>query len=143
MAIRRKRRRKSSIMRLPPAVRENLEAWLNRPSMTQKKATELTNAMLEEMGLAQRVTHSSVCRHDLRMRAAASGRYRPWPALNEWIRTGHSGLSELSIPQFIEMLRGIARDLNAVADLAESSVKGFSSDAGRRGRSNDSYRKGE
>ena len=120
MVIRRKRRRKSSIMLLPPAIRQNLEAWLNTPRMTQKKATELTNAMLEELGLPQRVTYSSVNRHDLRMRAAASGRYRPWPALNEWIRTGHSGLAELSVPQFVEMLRKIATDLNAVADLAES-----------------------
>lgn len=131
MATRPKMRPRSSIDRLPAAVRRKLDAWLDTPGMTQKKATELTNAELERMGLAQRVTRQAVNRHDLRMRADASQRFRPWPALEEWIRTGNAGLAGLSVPQFVDLLRKIAADLNAVADLAESMAEG--NEGGERG----------
>ncbi len=60
----------SSIDRLPSGVREALQGWLRDPAVTQTEATERTNVLLDELGLAERVSRMAVNRYDQRMRAA-------------------------------------------------------------------------
>ncbi len=60
--------RPSSIDRLPADVREKLQEFLRDPAVTQIRATELVNALLEERGEAdKKISKSAVNRYALRM----------------------------------------------------------------------------
>ncbi|MCY4586425.1 MAG: DUF3486 family protein, partial [Bryobacterales bacterium] len=73
-----------SIDRLPSEVREALHGWLHDPAITQTEATERTNALLDELGLAERVSLSAVNRYDLRLRAACERLLQSRQALESW-----------------------------------------------------------
>ena len=60
----------SRIDRLPSDVRDALHGWLRDPAITQTEATERTNALLDDLGLAERVSRQAVNRYDQRLRAA-------------------------------------------------------------------------
>ena len=60
----------SSIERLPSDVCEALHGWLRAPAISQTEATERTNALLDDLGLAERVSRLAVHRYNKRMRAA-------------------------------------------------------------------------
>ena len=73
-----------SIDRLPSEVREALHGWLHDPAITQTEATERTNALLDELGLAERVSLSAVNRYDKRMRAACERVLQSRQAFESW-----------------------------------------------------------
>lgn len=56
----------STIDRLSPEIKAQLREWLQDPRVTQEQATDRTNELLEELGLPERVTKSSVGRAALR-----------------------------------------------------------------------------
>jgi hypothetical protein len=58
-----RKNQQSSIDRLPPPVRDALNAWLRDPAITQLEATDRTNILLEEIGHPERITKSSVNRY--------------------------------------------------------------------------------
>lgn len=57
----------STIDLLPLEIKEQLQAWLQDPRITQLEATERANQLLELAGLPERVTKSSVNRYAMRM----------------------------------------------------------------------------
>lgn len=59
--------RQSSIDKLPPEVREALNAWLRDPAITQQETADRTNALLEEIGVDHRVSRSAVNRYSQKM----------------------------------------------------------------------------
>lgn len=59
--------RPSSIDKLPEAARERLHTFLRDPSVSQIEATDLVNALLEQMGSDQRLSKSAVNRYAMRM----------------------------------------------------------------------------
>ena len=73
-----------SIDRLPSEVREALHGWLHDPAITQTEATERTNALLDELGSAERVSLSAVNRYDKRMRAACERVLQSRQAFESW-----------------------------------------------------------
>jgi hypothetical protein len=56
----------STIDRLPPEIKAQLRDWLQDPRNTQEQVTDRTNELLQELGLPERVTKSSVGRAALR-----------------------------------------------------------------------------
>lgn len=60
-------RRPSSIDRLPPEAREALNTWLRDPGLTKEESTDRTNALLAEIGVDHRISHSAVNRYSQRM----------------------------------------------------------------------------
>lgn len=59
--------RKSTIAKLPDAVKDALNAYLRDTTLTQAEAAERTNALLEAMGLDYRISTSAVNRYSQRM----------------------------------------------------------------------------
>ncbi len=74
----------NSINRLPSEVREALHGWLRDPTITQTEATQRTNALLDELGLAERVSLSAVNRYDKRMRVACEQVLQSRQAFEPW-----------------------------------------------------------
>ena len=77
--------RPSSIDGLPEQAREALHTWLRDPGITQKEAAQRTNALLEELGLPQRVTRQAVNRYDLRMREVGEKLRQSRQVSEQWI----------------------------------------------------------
>ena len=75
----------SRIERLPSDVREALHDWLRDPAITQTEATERTNALLDELGLAERVSRQAVNRYDQRIRAACEQVLQSRQVTEVWI----------------------------------------------------------
>ena len=103
--------RPSSIDGLPEKAREALHAWLRDPGITQKEAAERTNALLEELGLPQRVTHQSVNRYDLRMRKVGEKLRQSRQVSDQWIAKLGSAPGGKLGHLVTEMLRTLAFDL--------------------------------
>lgn len=76
--------RPSRIAMLPPGVREELQAWLRDPGITQTEATARANDLLEAMGLPP-VSRHSVNRYDRRMREAGRKLRQSREVAEAWI----------------------------------------------------------
>jgi len=59
--------RPSSIDLLPQPVKESLNEWLRDPATTQMEAVDRANLLLEQLGLEDRLTKSSVNRYAVKM----------------------------------------------------------------------------
>jgi len=59
--------RSSSIDLLPQPVKESLNEWLRDPATTQMEAVDRANLLLEQLGLEDRLTKSSVNRYAVKM----------------------------------------------------------------------------
>jgi hypothetical protein len=57
----------STIDKLPPDIKAELQAWLQDPRITQQEATERANSLLAAMGMPERISKSSVNRYAMRM----------------------------------------------------------------------------
>ena len=57
----------STVDLLPPEIKAQLQAWLQDPRITQQEATERSNALLQVMGVPERLTKSSVNRYAVKM----------------------------------------------------------------------------
>ena len=111
--------RPSSIDVLPEQAREALHAWLRDPGITQKEATRRTNALLEELGVPQRVTHQSVNRYDLRMREVGEKLRQSRQVSDQWIAKLGSEPGGKIGHLVTEMLRTLAFDITLQLDKAE------------------------
>lgn len=100
-----------SIPKLPENVREALNGWLRDPGIPQTEATERTNALLEELGVEQRVSQSSVNRYDLRMRKVGRQLQESREVAEAWIaRLGSTPGGKLG-HLVTEVVRVLAFDL--------------------------------
>lgn len=102
--------RPSRIARLPPAVREELQAWLRDPGITQTEATARANELLEALDLPP-VSRHSVNRYDLRMRQAGRKLRQSREVAEAWI--GKLGAAPQGQTGHLvnEILRTLAFDL--------------------------------
>ena len=127
----------SSINRLPSEVRAALHGWLRDPAITQTEATERTNALLDDLGLAEEhVSRQAVNRYDLRMRAACERLLQSRQATEVWA----DKLGSLPAGQVghlvTEMLRALAFDLTSRLqdrELDDVSLPGIAETAARIG----------
>ena len=104
-------RRPSSIDGLPEAAREALHAWLRDPGITQKDAASRTNALLEELGLPERVSRHAVNRYDLRMREVGEKLRHSRQVSEVWIAKLGSAPGGKIGHLVTEMLRTLAMDI--------------------------------
>ena len=124
----------SSIDRLPSEAREALHGWLRDPAITQTEATERTNALLDDLGLAERVSRQAVNRYDLRMRAACERLLQSRQIFEAW--SGKLG-SEPAGPDgrlITEMMRMLVFDLGSRlqdCDIDDGSLPGVVETAGK------------
>ncbi len=102
----------SSIDRLPSDVREALHGWLRDPAITQTEARERTNALLDDLGLAERVSRTAVNRYDQRMRAVCERLLQTRQVTEVWA----DKLGSAPAGQFGHLVTGMLRAL--VFDLA-------------------------
>ena len=108
--------RPSSIDILPEQARDALHAWLRDPGITQKEATRRTNALLDELGLPERVTHQSVNRYDLRMRKVGEKLRQSRQVSEQWIgKLGSAPGGKLG-HVVTEMLRTLAFEITLKLD---------------------------
>ncbi len=104
-------RRRSCIDTLPEDIRKSLHAWLRDPGMTQTEAAERTNALLEELGLPERVSQRAVSRYDQRIRAVGEKLRQSREISQMWIaKLGSAAGGQLG-HLVTEMLRTLAFDL--------------------------------
>lgn len=144
--------RPSTIKRLPPQVRERLNAWIRDESVTQSEAAALVNQMLAELYPGHpRVSRMAVNRYDLSMREAGEKIRQAREISEVWIaklgsapggRTGHlitemirtmvfevmqrlqeGELDGDSMPDVIEQLKSLALTAARVERAAAISVK--------------------
>ena len=126
----------SSINRLPSDVREALHGWLRDPAVTQTEVAERTNALLEDLGLAERVSRQAVNRYDLRMRAACERLLQSRQATEAWVDKLGSAPAGQAGHLVIEMLRSLAFDLTSQLqdrELDDVSLPGIAETAARIG----------
>ena len=123
-----------SIDRLPSEVREALHGWLHDPAITQTEATERTNALLDELGLAERVSLSAVNRYDQRMRAACERLIQSRQTLEVWTEKLGSAPAGPGSILVTEMLRTLVFDLGSRLqdrDIDDDSLPGVVETAGK------------
>lgn len=98
----------STIDRLPPEIKIQLREWLQDPRLSQLQVTDRTNELLDELGLPERVTKSSVNRAAQRWKKV-DGRIRQQREVSEMfiakVGAAPQGQSGLMIN---ELLRTIA-----------------------------------
>ena len=111
--------RPSSIDGLPEQAREALHAWLRDPGITQKEVAARTNALLEELGLPQRVTRQAVNRYDLRMREVGEKLRQSRQVSEAWIAKLGSAPGGKLGHLVTEMLRTLAFDIALQLENAE------------------------
>lgn len=101
----------STIDRLPPEIKCQLREWLQDPRLTQLQVTARTNELLEELGVPDRVTKSSVNRAAQRW-SKVDSRIRQQREVSEMfiakVGAAPQGQSGLMIN---EILRTLAYDL--------------------------------
>ena len=126
--------RPSTIDSLPADAREALHSWLRDPGITQTEATERTNALLEELGLPERVSRQAVNRYDLRMRTVGERLRQSRQVAEAWIaKLGSAPGGQLG-HLVTEMLRTLAFDLAIRlqdAELDDESLPGVVEAAGK------------
>jgi len=143
--------RPSTIDILPQAVRDQLHAWLRDPGITQIEATDRANALLEALGVEQRLSRQAVNRYDLRMREAGERLRQSRQVAEMWIgklgaapsgQTGHlinellrtlafdltlklqeGELNEESLPAIIDMLKQLSLSVVRLERAASENVK--------------------
>ena len=103
----------SNIERLPSDVREALHGWLRDPAITQTEATERTNALLDELGLAERVSRLAVHRYDKRMQAACERVLQSRQVTEVWADKLGSAPSGQFAHLVTEMMRTLVFDLGS------------------------------
>ena len=101
----------SRIDRLPSDVRDALHGWLRDPAITQTEATERTNALLDDLGLAERVSRQAVNRYDQRLRAACERVLQSRQVFEVWADKFGSAPDVPADHLVIEILRALAFDL--------------------------------
>ena len=74
-----------AIPKLPESVREALNGWLRDPGISQGEAADRTNALLEELGVEERVSRQVVNRYDLRMRKVGQELQESREVADAWI----------------------------------------------------------
>ena len=121
--------RPSTIDQLPSKIREQLNAWLRDPGITQTEATRRINVLLTEYGGdRQPVSRHAVNRYDLRMRAVGERLQQSRQVAEVWIsRLGAQPQGQLG-NLINEMLRSLAFDLSlklAEGELTEESLPGI------------------
>ena len=108
----------SRIDRLPSDVRDALHGWLRDPAITQTEATERTNALLDDLGLAERVSLSAVHRYDKRMQAACERVLQSRQVFEVWADKLGSAPAGPAGHLVTEMMRATVFDLGSrVQDL--------------------------
>lgn len=144
--------RPSTIKRLPPQVRERLDAWIRDESVTQSEAAELVNKLLAELFPGHPpVSRKAVNRYDLSMREAGEKIRQAREISDVWIaklgsepggKTGHlvtemiramvyevmlklhqEELDPDSMPAMIDALKSLALTAARVERASEISVK--------------------
>ncbi|MDE0165696.1 MAG: DUF3486 family protein, partial [Bryobacterales bacterium] len=101
----------STIEKLPREVREALDEWLRDRTITQAEATRRTNAMLEELGLSQRITQGALNRYAARMTLAGEKMRQSREITEAWIDKLGSAPGGKLAHIVIELLRTLAYDL--------------------------------
>ena len=117
----------SSIDRLSSEVREALHGWLRDPAVTQTEAAKRTNALLEDLGLAERVSRPAVNRYDQRMRAACERLLQSRQVTEVWAEKLGSAPGPQSGRLVTEMLRTLVFDLGSqlqVRDIDDEALPG-------------------
>ena len=109
-----KKRQQSSIDRLPEDVREQLQALLRDPRVTQLQATAKINEILESDGHNERVTKSAVNRYSLKMEKAGKKVRQAREAAQMWV--GELGaVPQGQVGQFVnEILRTLSFDISSM-----------------------------
>ncbi len=143
--------RPSTIDILPQAVRDQLHAWLRDPGITQIEATDRANALLDALGVEQRLSRQAVNRYDLRMREAGEKLRQSRQVAEMWIgklgaapsgQTGHlinellrtlafdltlklqeGALDEENLPAIIDMLKKLSLSVVRLERAASENVK--------------------
>lgn len=143
--------RPSTIDILPQAVRDQLHAWLRDPGITQIEATDRANALLEALGVEQRLSRQAINRYDLRMREVGEKLRQSRQVAEMWIgklgaapsgQTGHlinellrtmafdltlklqeGELTEESLPGIIDMLKQLSLSVVRLERAASENVK--------------------
>ena len=124
----------SSIDRLPSEAREALHGWLCDPAITQTDATGRINALLDDLGLADRVSRLAVHRYDKRMRAASERLLQSRQVFEAWadkLGSASAGPGGLLVT---EMLRTLVFDLGSRLqdrDIDDDSLPGVVETAGK------------
>ena len=116
-----------SIPKLPETVREALNGWLRDPGISQTEATERTNALLEELGVEERISRHSVNRYDLRMREVGKHLQESREVADRWIAKLGSAPGGKLGHLVTEIIRNLAFDLSLKlkrAELTEESIPG-------------------
>lgn len=142
----------STIDRLPPDIKIQLREWLLDPRITQEQATDRTNDLLQELGLPERVTKSSVGRAALRWKkigeriqrtremgemfvakVGAAPQGESGLMINEMLRTLASELSEKlldldqddpeNLPGIIDQVKSMALAMQRLETAATNNVK--------------------
>jgi len=116
-------RQRSSIDLLPQEVRDQLNAFLRDPAITQKEATERVNALLEEIGVKKKVSKSSVNRYAMQMEEIGAQLRESREIAKMWI--GELGAEpQGKIGNLVnEMLRTIAFRLSMLTQGSEIDEK--------------------
>ena len=112
----------SSIHKLPENVREALNGWLRDPGISQTETAERTNALLEELGLEERVSRKAVNRYDQRMRAIGQRLKERREVADLWIGKLGSKPGGKVGHLVVEIIRGLAYDLSS--KLEEEGLEG-------------------
>lgn len=103
--------RPSSIDQLPNRVREALNEWLRDPATTQLEAVDRANLLLEQLGLDDRLTKSSVNRYAVKMAAAGEKLRQSREVAEMWIaKLGAAPQGQMG-HLVNEMLRSMAFEL--------------------------------
>jgi hypothetical protein len=79
------KKQQSSIDRLPPEIREELQELLRDPRVTQLAATRKINAILEAEGHEEQLSKSAVNRYDLQMRSIGEKLQQSRETAEMWI----------------------------------------------------------
>lgn len=117
----------STIEKLPQEVREALDEWLRDRTITQAEATRRTNAMLEELGLPQRITRGALNRYAARMTLVGEKMRQSREIAEAWIAKLGSAPGGKLAHLVTEMLRSLAFDIALQlenADLNSESLPG-------------------
>ena len=101
----------STIEKLPREVREALDEWLRDRTITQAEATRRANAMLEELGLPQRISQGALNRYAARMTLVGEKMRQSREIAEAWIDKLGSAPGGKLAHLVIEMLRTLAYDL--------------------------------
>lgn len=103
--------RKSKVDLIPQAAREALQAWLADPAVSQAQAAEAVNALLEEMGRAERLSVAGVNRYAMKMNEVGRRLQERHRVAEMWVnkfgRMPQGKMGQL----IVQMVHGLAFDV--------------------------------